>query len=83
MSANNTEKLKVLLPHWAEHNKEHAAELRRWRGEISENAEIAALLDQAANLLDQATAELELASRKLGGTPLSEHHHHHHDSPRN
>jgi hypothetical protein len=81
MSVSATEKLKVLLPHWAEHNKEHSAELRRWSSEIAENKEIAALLEGAANLFDQATAELELAAGKLGSVPLAEHHQHHQHSP--
>ena len=27
---NDVEKLRVLLPHWIEHNAEHAAEFRAW-----------------------------------------------------
>ena len=27
---NDTEKLKILLPHWMEHNEEHAASFESW-----------------------------------------------------
>lgn len=30
MSEQEKEKLKVLLDHWIEHNKEHADEFREW-----------------------------------------------------
>ena len=26
------DKLRILLPHWIEHNAEHAAEFRQWAG---------------------------------------------------
>jgi hypothetical protein len=29
-SSNDIEKLKILLPHWIEHNQEHAQEFRTW-----------------------------------------------------
>lgn len=80
MSPSSLEKLKVLLPHWAGHNREHSDELRRWQAAIPENAEVASLLQDAAHLLDEATTVLELASGKLGGAP-TEHPHHHHHSP--
>jgi hypothetical protein len=29
-AVTDLEKLRVLLPHWIEHNAEHAAEFRQW-----------------------------------------------------
>jgi hypothetical protein len=59
-----TDKLRVLLPHWIEHNGEHATEFRNW----AERAGAAqdALLD-AARLLVAANARLEEALEELGG----------------
>jgi hypothetical protein len=61
------DKLRVLLPHWIEHNDEHSAEFREWAlraGEAQQD------LLEAAQLLEDATASLESAMKKLGG-PLS------------
>jgi hypothetical protein len=65
-----TEKLRVLLPHWIEHNGEHADEFRNW----AQTAGTArnALLD-AARLLEQANAQLQEALAQLGG-PLEHDH---------
>ena len=65
-----TEKLRVLLPHWIEHNGEHAAEFRTWAERAGSAQD--ALLD-AARLLAEANARLEEALEKLGG-PLEHHH---------
>lgn len=61
------EKLKVLLPHWIEHNAEHASEFFRW----AENAEqagygdVAAGIRRAARLLDEANERLSAALKSL------------------
>jgi hypothetical protein len=58
------EKLRALLPHWIEHNAEHAAEFRRWAaaaGSAVADIEVAASRMEAAN---EALAE---ALVKLGG----------------
>ena len=68
------EKLRILLPHWIEHNGEHAAEFRRW----AERA--GAVEDQilaAAQSMDDANERLEQALEALGG-PLEHHHPHGH-----
>jgi hypothetical protein len=69
------EKLCVLLPHWIEHNSEHAEEFRDWAGRAGE-AEGSIL--SAAELVEEANARLEEALQALGG-PLE--HHHAHDHP--
>jgi hypothetical protein len=66
------DKLRALLPHWMEHNAEHAAEFRRWAklaGEAQYDIEAAATQMAAAN------EALAAALQKLGGPAL--HHHDH------
>ena len=65
-----TDKLRVLLPHWIEHNGEHAGEFRAWAERAGPAGD--ALLD-AARLLVEANVRLEEALRQLGG-PLEHHH---------
>ena len=65
------EKLRVLLPHWVEHNGEHAGEFRKW-AERAGTARDALLA--ASDLVEEANARLEEALEQLGG-PLEHHHH--------
>ena len=61
---NEEEKLRVLIPHWIEHNQEHAAEFLRWVEQAGEAApEILAAADEMIRVNDSLTAALE----KLGG----------------
>lgn len=69
------DKLRVLIPHWIEHNEEHAGEFRRW----AESAGDAALdIVAAAEAVTRANESLAAALEKLGGA-LEHHHHHHHN----
>jgi len=78
-SVNETDKLRMLLPHWIEHNKKHADEFRRW-AEKAGSAQ-SDILD-AADRLEAATDILARALDELGG-PLEDHGHHgHHHSHR-
>ena len=45
---NEVEKLRVLIPHWIEHNEEHASEFRDWAENTSQ---------AAPELLEAALAE--------------------------
>ena len=65
------EKLRVLLPHWIEHNGEHAGEFREW-AERAGTARDALLA--ASDLVEEANVRLEEALEQLGG-PLEHHHH--------
>jgi len=58
------EKLRVLIPHWIEHNGEHAAEFRQWaaRAGVAQ-----ADLMAAADALEAANKSLQAALEKLGG----------------
>lgn len=64
-------KLRILLPHWIEHNGEHAGEFRDW-AERAGPARDALLA--AADLVEQANGRLEAALEQLGG-PLEYHAH--------
>jgi hypothetical protein len=70
------DKLRVLIPHWIEHNQEHAEEFRRW----SESAdEVAGDILDAATAMDRVNDALKTALEKLGGPlPHDQLHHHGH-----
>jgi hypothetical protein len=61
---NEIEKLRVLIPHWIEHNEEHASEFQLW-AELAKEAS-QDILATAENMMraNQALAE---ALEKLGG----------------
>jgi len=68
---NDKEKLRVLIPHWIEHNHEHAEEFRRWADQAgTASSELMA----AAEAIVQANESLSAALEKLGGA-LPHHHH--------
>ena len=74
-------KLRVLLPHWIEHNNNHIAEFRKWEGEARTVAgqEVAILLEKAISDMEATGRSLSEALEKVGG-PLeggAGHHHHH------
>ena len=51
---NDQEQARALLPHWIEHNAEHAAEFRRWADKV-----------RAAGQ-EEAAEEIVLAAKQLG-----------------
>lgn len=55
------DKLRVLLPHWSEHNAEHAAEFRNWAKKAR-----AAGLEEVAEEIDTAAKELGWVNEALG-----------------
>jgi hypothetical protein len=62
------EKLRVLLPHWMEHNKEHTAEFASWAEKLSlaGHEEIAQTIHCAAEKMQQANDTLQLALNLVG-----------------
>ena len=58
------EKLRVLIPHWIEHNNEHAQEFRRW---AQKSGDISGSILAAADSIAQANECLETALEKLCG----------------
>ena len=61
---SDQDKLRALLPHWIEHNAEHAAEFRRW-AELA--GEARADIESAAARMETANEALAEALEKLGG----------------
>ena len=82
MSEQNTiKKLRVLLPHWIEHNNNHIAEFRKWENEARAESgkEVSLLLEKAISDMEEAGKSLSEALEKVGGPfESSEGHHHHH-----
>lgn len=70
---NEAEKLRVLIPHWIEHNQEHASEFQRWSGNVDEVTEE---LHAAVTAMQKVNEFLRDALDKLGG-PLDSAHFHH------
>lgn len=84
---NVIEKLRVMLPHWIEHNRGHAGEFARWADQLGETeGELAGQLHQAVKSLEEAQHALEEALAMTGGARSAQeadggndhdHHHHH------
>jgi hypothetical protein len=80
-------KLRVMLPHWMQHNMEHREEFREWGRRVEE---VAVYLEAAAHHFEEATFMLREALEHLGGAVQDEHYnhghpageyHHHHPHP--
>ncbi|KKO18567.1 MAG: hypothetical protein L3J18_04715 [Candidatus Brocadia sp.] len=57
---NDIEKLRQLLPHWLEHNAEHASEFLKWANRARATGE-----DRLAHHLEAAAKKLEAAKHDL------------------
>ena len=69
---NEVEKLRVLIPHWIEHNEEHANGLHRWAETTNRTAPD---LLAAAEAMLRANQTLANALEKLGGALPQPHRH--------
>ena len=69
MATTDQDKLRALLPHWIEHNAEHAAEFRAWadKARVAGQQEVAEEIDTAAKELGWVNEALSAALTKLGG----------------
>ena len=67
MGMTDQDKLRALLPHWIEHNAEHAAEFSLWAGKARSagREEVAEEIDTAAKELGWVNEALNAALRKL------------------
>ncbi len=76
---DTTKKLRVLLPHWIEHNNNHIAEFRKWENEARTESgqEVALLLEKAISDMEKTGKSLSEALEKVGG-PLEGGGVHHH-----
>ena len=70
---NEQDKLRVLIPHWIEHNGEHASEFRQW---AERAGEAAGDIQEAAEAMSRVNQSLKVALQKLGG-PLPHSHYSH------
>lgn len=70
-----TDKLRVLIPHWIEHNGEHADEFRGWAEKAGAARDA---LISAAEMVSNANKQLKEALAQLGGPLQGEHAHRHH-----
>jgi len=75
------DKLRALLPHWIEHNQEHAGDFERWAdtAEQAGHHVAAALIRQATGQVQRANKDLEKALDALGGAVSLQGHHHPHE----
>jgi hypothetical protein len=69
---NELEKLRVLIPHWIEHNEEHAEEFRRWAGQVEEVSQDFLVAVESMMRVNQALAK---ALKKLGEPTSIQHIH--------
>lgn len=69
---SEVDKLRILLPHWIEHNMEHATEFRRWAGVAGEAGED---VHAAAEQMEGASRLLKSALERLGGALEGGHIH--------
>jgi hypothetical protein len=81
---NEIDKLRVLLPHWQEHNQEHASEFHTWaeRARALGETHLADHIEAAALKMDDAGRDLEGALELVGGASeelAHGHASHHHD----
>ncbi len=78
---DTVEKMRVLLPHWLEHNRQHMEEFRKWEAMLRNEGEteLAQRMAEIINLAQTTDDVLEKALEEAGG-PLEgggQHHHHH------
>lgn len=80
----NTEKLRVLLQHWIDHNKGHVQEFEPWQKTMQEEGKqsVADHIAKAIASMGVVNEDLTKALEELGGPQDSHehggHHHHHH-----
>jgi hypothetical protein len=61
---HDLDKLRVLIPHWIEHNDEHSAEFRQW---VEQAGDASSDILAAAEAMTGVNASLAAALEKLGG----------------
>lgn len=74
---NDREKLRVLIPHWIEHNEEHAVEFEQWAENVPQ---FATDLRGAAEAMRVVSQLLAVSLEKMGGALQHSHDHNDHHS---
>jgi len=66
MESETIRKLNVLLPHWMEHNREHAAEYDKWAFQAKAEGfiEVSHALKEASDVIQKANEKL-LKTREM------------------
>jgi hypothetical protein len=74
------ERLRALLPHWIEHNREHANSFLAWarRASAAGEGHVAAQIEAAATRMEEANHDLECALQHMGGPADGSEHEHTH-----
>ena len=69
---NDMQKLKVLLAHWMDHNREHAEAFHQWaqRAEECGSGEVASRLQTAAQEMKSLNERLRAARDLIGDSAL-------------
>ncbi len=78
---DNSEKLRVILQHWIEHNAGHVTEFEKWQKTMKEDGKdkVSASIGDAILQMDKVTDILTDILADFGGPKdISDHHHHHH-----
>ena len=72
MDKNEKEKLRILLNHWIEHNREHGDEFREWAERVRGlgGSEVHRDMLDAAQYMDKASESLSRALTDLGKEKL-------------
>jgi hypothetical protein len=75
-TSTDLDKLRILLSHWVEHNREHSREFLEWAERIEPVAdkEIVSHLKSAGQTMDKVSESLLAALNHLGGSPEHGHH---------
>jgi hypothetical protein len=63
--ATDLDRVRVLVPHWIEHNSEHAQEFRDWATRVRDLAAGLAVADEAADAMVQAAEAMEQSNLRL------------------
>lgn len=66
------DKLRMLIPHWINHNNEHAEEFRSWSNKAGDAS---AEIENAAARMEAVNDALQKAVLQLGGPLEFEHDH--------
>ena len=77
---SGVDKLRVLLPHWLEHNDAHISEFKKWQDIARQetSAEAAGLLNEAIKGMETTGEALSQALELIGGAKKGGHQHDHH-----
>jgi hypothetical protein len=74
------EKLRIMLPHWIEHNRSHQQEFASWVEQLAKtDGALAYQLSKAVSSLEHTQEALQQAMELTGGTLSGESGHGHQD----